>query len=190
MSSRAVFRGRLVGLRVDEVRVLPEGRAASREIVEHPGAVAVVPVTTEGEVVLVRQYRYAAGEELLEIPAGTLEPGEEPAACAVRELREETGRSAAALEPLGSLFSSPGFCDEVIHLFLARLEDPGDEASANGERGAYNYATDEDERLEVVVLSLERAVGLARDGRLRDAKTVAGLCLAALRLDDGCGRRR
>lgn len=171
VSSEQVYTGRIVRLRVDEVRLVPAGRLARREVVEHPGAVAIVPVTPDGHVLLVRQYRYAAGEELLEIPAGTLEPGEDPTDCAVRELAEETGHRATRVELLTSVFMSPGFCNELIHIYLARLE-----GMAGGPRDP-----DEDEQLEVVRLPLARALDLARSGQLRDAKSVVGLCLAAAR---------
>lgn len=171
ITSEVIYKGRIVTLRVDEVRLLPDRRVARREVVDHPGAVAVVPLTAAGEVVLVRQYRYAAGEALLEIPAGALERGENPYRCAERELLEETGRRAAALERLAAVFPSPGFCSELIHLYLARLEDgPADPQSP-----------DEDENLEIVTIPLARALAMARAGRLRDAKTVAGLFLAAAR---------
>lgn len=164
-----------MNLRVDEVRLAPDGRPARREVVEHPGAVAVVPLTPDCQVVMVRQYRYAVGEELLEIPAGTMQAGEEPEACARRELGEETGGRARSLELLGTIFTSPGFCSEVMHIFLARLEDgPGGQPQP-----------DEDERLEPVTLPLGEVVELARAGRLRDAKTVAGLLLAAARVGVG-----
>ncbi len=169
----------MVNLRIDEVRLGPAGRTARREVVEHRGAVAVVPLTPGGRVVLVRQYRYAAGEELLEIPAGTLEPGEDPEACALRELAEETGYRATALELLASLFTSPGFCSECIHVYLARLG--GEESGAP--------RPDADEQLEALTLPLTEAVGLALSGRLRDAKTVAGLLLAEGRLLAKASRR-
>ena len=180
VSSERVYEGRVVRLRVDSVRLEPEGRLARREVVDHPGAVAVVAVTGGGEVLLVRQYRYAVGRELLEIPAGTLEPGEQPETCARRELEEETGRQAGSLEPLGAVFTSPGFCSERIHLYLARLEDgPGGRAHP-----------DEDERLVVEVLPFEEALRLALEGRLADAKTVAGLAMAAPRVRGGGERGR
>ncbi|HCJ09823.1 MAG TPA: ADP-ribose pyrophosphatase [Clostridiales bacterium] len=170
LSSQRVFSGRLIGVRVDEVRLVPDGRTARREVVDHPGAVAVVPLTPGGEVILVRQYRYAVGEALLELPAGTLEPGEDPAACAARELLEETGRRPARLELLASVFSSPGFLSEVVHIYLAELED---------EEAGVGPQPEEDERVEVVALPFAAAAAMAREGRLRDAKTVAGLLLAA-----------
>ncbi len=173
VSSRKVFSGRAVRLRVDEVRLEPEGRAARREVVEHPGAVALVPLTADGQVLLVRQYRYAAGRELLEIPAGTLEPGEDPEVCARRELEEETGRRAVGLEHLASVFTSPGFCDELMHIYLARLEEgPGGQSHP-----------DEDERIVLEAMPFEEALALALGGRMGDAKSVAGLALAATRLE-------
>ncbi len=179
VSSERVFSGRVVKLRVDDVRLEPEGRMARREVVEHPGAVALVSLTADGRVVLVRQYRYAAGRELLEIPAGTIEPGEDPETCARRELEEETGRRARSLEHLASLYSSPGFCSEQIHIYLARLEDgPGG-----------NPRPDDDERLTLELLPLEEALALATGGRLADAKSVAGLALAAARIGGGAGVR-
>ncbi len=172
VSSEQVYAGRVVRLRVDAVRLEPDGVPARREVIDHPGAVALVPVTRDRRVLLVRQYRYAAGQELLEIPAGTLEAGEEPETCARRELAEETGSKAATLELLASLFTSPGFCSERIHLFLARLEDgPGGDLDP-----------DEDERLELVAMPFAEALAEALAGRIHDAKSVAGLTLAAARL--------
>jgi len=173
VSSRQVFAGRILRVRDDEVRLVPGGRLTRREVVEHPGAVAIVAVGPDQSVVLVRQYRYAAGQALLEIPAGTLRPGEDPAACAERELAEETGAQVLSLEPLATLFVSPGFCTERVHLYLARL----------GQVAAGDPHPDEDERLEVVVLPLAEALAMVRDGRLPDAKSAAGLLLARDRLD-------
>ncbi|RJQ05473.1 MAG: NUDIX hydrolase [Bacillota bacterium] len=164
-----MFEGRVVSLRVDEVILTPGGRRARREVVEHPGAVGVVPVTAEGEVVLVRQYRYSVGEPLLEIPAGTIEPGEDPDDTVSRELAEETGYVAGETRRLASLYSSPGFCNEVIHIYLA-LVDP---------RPAELPAPDADEHLEVVMMPLDDAVALARSGGFKDAKSTVGILLAA-----------
>lgn len=180
VSSERVYSGRVVRLRVDRVRLEPGGRLARREVVEHPGAVALVPLTADGQVVLVRQYRYAAGRELLEIPAGTLEPGEDPETCARRELEEETGRRARSLEHLASVFTSPGFCSEQIHIYLARLEDkPGGEPHP-----------DEDERLLIESMPLEEALAWALGGRLTDAKSIVGLAMAAARVRTETGDRR
>lgn len=119
VASRIVHRGRVVTVRVDDVR-LPDGQILVREVVDHPGAVVVAALDVHGYVTLVRQYRHAVGEWLLELPAGTLEPGEEPLQTAMRELREEAGLVAGRWDRLGTFFSSPGFLREEMHAFLAR----------------------------------------------------------------------
>lgn len=158
--------GRLLEVAVERLR-LPGGATAELEIIRHPGAAVVVPLTADGEVVLVRQYRHAVGEWLLEAPAGKLSPGEAPEACARRELEEETGWRAAELVPLGAVWSSPGFTDELLHLFLARGLDAG------------SQALESDELLRVETRSLAQAARMARDGRIADSKTVCALLRAA-----------
>lgn len=161
-SSREVFRGKLIRV---EVERWPAGE---REIVHHPGACGVVAITTDGEVLLVRQYREAVRRELLEIPAGIYDvEGESPEGCAIREVMEETGYRASELEALGIVLSSPGFTDEWMELFLARVEDAG----GPGEEG-----------VEVVRMSFEHAIEAVRDGRITDGHTVAALLLARERL--------
>lgn len=161
-----IYDGRVVSLRVDEV-VLPSGRSGLREIVEHRGAVAVVPLTDGGEVILVRQYRGATGGELLEIPAGTLEPGEEIDAALDRELAEEIGMRGRRYRRLLAFYPSPGFLTEVVHLFLATdLEPCALEA--------------EEEDLTVVRLPLAEAVALVESGEIRDAKSIIGLLVVAM----------
>ena len=118
ISSRRAFDGRLLHLRVDDVR-LPSGRNSVREVIEHPGSVAILPITADGDILLVRQYRYAVGREMLEIPAGLLEPGESPEAAARRELREETGHDAGELRRITSCFPAAGFSNERQTRFLA-----------------------------------------------------------------------
>lgn len=167
VAGRRIYEGRVVDLEVDEVE-LEDGTRAVREAVRHHGAVVLVPLTSDGRVLLVRQYRYVPGEVLLELPAGSLEPGEDPAACASRELVEETGRRPGRLRPLAAFYSAPGFCDEMVHCFLASDLEPVEGVSG-----------DADERIEVVALRFEEAVAMARRGALRDAKTVAGILLAA-----------
>lgn len=162
ISSRVVHRGHVVTVRVDDV-VLPDGRTVEREVVEHPGAVVIVALDSRMRVTLVRQYRHPIAGYLLELPAGGLEPGEDPAACAARELREETGLSPGRLDYLGSFFSSPGFVREELHAFLARdLE-------------AAPMTPDDDEDIELVVRPL--ASLLARPQDVADAKTLAALLL-------------
>lgn len=165
MHSRRVYDGRVVSLRVDEV-ALPSGRTASREIVEHRGAVAVVPLTADGEVLLVRQYRGATGGALVEIPAGTLEPGEDPEAALHRELAEEIGMRASHIERLLAFFPSPGFLTEVVHLYLARGLTPHRQEA-------------EEEDLEVLRVSLPEARAMVERGEIRDAKSIIGILLAA-----------
>jgi len=165
-TTREVYRGRIIELRVDEV-TLPNGHRATLEIVHHPGAAAIVAVDATGAVPLLRQYRHAVGGYIWEVPAGTLGPGEAPEACARRELREETGLSAAQWTALGSIVTTPGFCDERIHLFLAR------------ELREAEQALDSDEVLSVQQVPLARALDMVRDGTIEDAKSIAALTRAA-----------
>jgi ADP-ribose pyrophosphatase len=160
-----VYDGRVVNLRVDEVR-LPDGKPARREVVEHRGAVAIVALLPDDRVMLVRQWRHCAGEALTEIPAGTLNDGEEPLVCARRELMEETGHAPGSLEPLVTFYSAPGFTTEKLYLFLARDLTP---ASAE---------QDEDEDVEAVRVPWQEALAMCLDGRIRDAKSIAGLLAA------------
>ena len=164
LSTRRLYEGAVVKLRVDRVR-MSKGPEVIREVVEHSGAVTLVAVDTEGRVLLVRQHRHATGRALLELPAGTLEQGEEPAACAARELEEETGFRAGRLERLGGFFMAPGYCTEYIHAYLATDLEPG---SAGG---------DEDEDIEAVALPLDEVFHLIETGELEDAKSLAALLL-------------
>jgi len=165
--SRRVYDGSVVSLRVDEVETAA-GYRASREIVEHRGAVAAVPVLPDGDVLLVRQYRGAVGARLLEIPAGTLEPGEDPEQALQRELAEEIGMRAGRLQRLTSFLPSPGFLTEVVHVYLARDLTPEQREA-------------EEEDLEVVRVPLARTPALVASGEIRDAKSIIGLLLASAR---------
>jgi len=162
LESQLLYKGRLVNLRLDTVE-LPSGRQAKREIVEHRGAVAIVALDAAGQALLVRQYRKATERTLLEIPAGTLDPGEEPGDCAQRELQEETGYRAGKMERIGGFYTSPGFCTEFIHLFLAT----GLESSP--------LPADADEAIELLRLPITDAPKLITSGEICDAKTIAGL---------------
>jgi ADP-ribose pyrophosphatase len=166
LSTRQAFDGRHLEVRVDRVR-LPNGREHDFELIHHPGAVAVVPLLATGEVVMVHQYRYATGGWLLEIPAGTLGPGEEPLHCAGRELEEETGYRAEELQPLGWIWTTPGFTDERIWLYLATGLTPG------------SQALEADEVLTLTRLPLAEALTMAARGDIVDSKSVAGLVRAA-----------
>jgi len=161
-----IYDGRVVNLLIHEVR-LPDGKPARREVVRHPGAVAMVALDEEQNVLLVRQYRIAADRMMLEIPAGTLEPNEPPDICAVRELREETGYKPARLQSLGGVYVAPGYTSEFIHLYLATdLEESALQA-------------DDDESIEVKRLPLGEALRMVEQGEIVDGKTVVALLLVA-----------
>ena len=170
LSSRLVYDGGLLKVYRDTVELV-NGATSWREVVRHPGAVVMVPVDGEGSVYLVRQYRYPYGKTVLEVPAGKLEYGEEPLPAARRELEEEIGARAGRWTPMGELLPTPGFCDELQHVYLAR----------DLEFGASH--PDEDEFLEVVRLPLKQAEEMAVDGRLEDAKTVAAVLRACRMLE-------
>lgn len=169
---RRIYEGRVVNLRVDRVR-LPSGRETEREIVEHGGAVGVVAVDEHGDVLLVRQYRSALGRALLEIPAGTLGEGESARACALRELKEETGYSADRAEELYAFYSSPGFSNERIWLFLATGLKAGPQDPET------------DEIIEVVKLALTTAVEMVEAGEICDGKSILGLLAVYYRVVGG-----
>lgn len=178
VESRSVFRGSVLDVRVDRVRY-PDGSEGRLEIVRHRGAAAVVPLLRPGDgagasaaaVVLIRQYRYATGGFVWELPAGKLDGGEDPAACAARELEEEVGLRADRLESLGSIWTTPGFSDEVIHLFVATGLRPG-----RRELEAHEF-------IECHEVPLAEAIDWVRTGRIRDAKTIAGLMMTERFLD-------
>ncbi len=163
------FQGHIINLRVDDVE-LPNGNPATREVVEHPGGVCVAALTDQQELLFVRQFRYPYKEVLLELPAGKLDRGgEDPLEAGKRELREETGAVAASYRSLGRLYPSPGYCDEIIHLFFAEDLAFGDSDP------------DEDEFLECERIPLDRAVEMVLNNEITDAKTqVAILKVAAL----------
>ena len=170
-----LYRGKVFDLIVDQVQY-PSGATGIREVVRHPGGAVVVPLLGDGRVVLVRQLRYPFGRHLLELPAGKLGPGEDPAVAAGRELTEETGWVAGSLEKLTSIYTSPGFCDEELHIFLGRdLRESPD--GHKREEGEYS--------MTLHMMTLEEAVDLVIRGEIRDAKTIAGLLLAERRLHRG-----
>lgn len=170
LESRRVYEGRIVGLRVDRV-VLPGGRETTREVVEHPDCVAIVAIDAEDNVILVRQFRHAVERELLEIPAGGIEPGEEPLQSALRELEEETGYIAGRMERLGGFYSSPGYATEFLHLFLAT------------ELQKASSRVRDDEIIEVVPIPLKQVRSLITSGELRDGKSIAGFFALFQRLE-------
>jgi ADP-ribose pyrophosphatase len=174
LQSDELYRGRKIGLRVDRVR-MADGRETTREVVFHPGAVAIVPLLPDGRVIMIRQYRHATGEVLLELPAGTRDqPGEAPADTAARELIEETGYRAGRVVHLADFYTAPGFCDELMSLYLATDLAPGDQNLMD------------DEAIGVEALTLDAAHALVADGTIRDAKTIVGLFLARERVGTEC----
>lgn len=160
IASERIFTGRVISLKVDDV-MLPNGEVGKREIVNHPGAVAVIAVTADNKLLVVEQYRKALERSIIEIPAGKLEPGEEPAVTARRELEEETGYSCGELTYIQTFATSPGFADEVIHLYLARDLTLLENAAP----------LDEDEFVELMAITIEEAEQMMADGRIFDAKT-------------------
>lgn len=163
--SEEILRSRVYTVRRDVVQ-MDDGREFERHVIAHPGAVVIL-AEEGGEILFVRQYRHAAGESLLELVAGTLEPGEDPADTAARELQEEAGFKAGKLTKLGEFFSAPGFCSELLHLYLAEELTPS------------RLPGDEDEEIEVERYTLDQAIAMALAGQFRDAKTLAGVLLYA-----------
>ncbi len=166
--TRNIYTGKVVTLNIDTV-TLPNGATIDLETIRHPGAAAVVPVKDDGTVVLIRQFRHAAGGFIYEIPAGKLQPGEDPLHCASRELEEEVGYRAASFELLTSIFTAPGFADEVIHVYKATGLTKG------------RQQLDADEVLDIIEMPLAEAVNKIEDGTIRDAKTIVGLQAVYLR---------
>ena len=162
LSQRVIYKGKHVMVREDRV-IEPGGHEALREIVVHPGAVCIVARPTADQVILIRQYRHATGKELLEIPAGTLHEGEDPLECAVRELEEETGYRAAKMVERGRFWTTPGFTTEFMYLYEA----------ADLVKTQTN--PDEDEVIEVDIVSRSEALKMVDDGRIQDAKSILGL---------------
>lgn len=167
MSSEVLYEGKIISLRVEEVE-LPDGNLAKRELIKHPGAVALIPITAEGKIVLVKQYRKALNRILIEIPAGRIEVNEEPRLTAIRELEEETGFGAEEVRYLQSFATSPGFADEVIHLYVAeglyKIDNPAD--------------GDEDEFISLLEVTIEEAEQLVMTGEIFDAKTAFAILFA------------
>jgi ADP-ribose pyrophosphatase len=171
LGSRELYEGKIITLNRDTVR-LPDGTVAEMDIARHPGASAVVPFMSgplgdEPQILLIRQYRFAAGGYIYEIPAGRLDPDEKPIDCAARELKEETGCTADHMEPLTTILTTPGFTDEVIHIFMATGLTHG------------QHHREADEFVELVIMRLSEALERVSSGEITDAKTVLSLLFAA-----------
>lgn len=162
IDSKEIYKGRVVKLRVDNVR-LPDSRQSTREIIEHPGAVAIIALDEQENVIMVRQYRKSAEEVMLEIPAGTREGDEDPLLCAQRELLEETGFTADHWQKVLSYYSAPGFCTEYLHIY-----------SASGLHQGVGH-TDDDEFVEMVRIPLQEAYKMIFTGEIKDGKSIIGL---------------
>jgi len=171
LKSEIVYPGRAFTFRRDTLR-MPDAREASFDIVEHVGSVIILPLDADGQLLFVRQYRHAAGLELLELPAGTLDKDESPEACATREVREETGMAAGKLEPLGGFYLAPGYSTEYMHVYLATdlRYDP--------------LEADADEFLTVERFPLKEALVMFESGEIQDAKSLAAILLARKYLEN------
>jgi ADP-ribose pyrophosphatase len=159
--SEEIFSGKIISLHLQDVE-LPNGKQGKREIIKHPGAVAILAVTADNKVLMVEQYRKALERTIVEIPAGKLEKGEEPALCARRELEEETGYDCESLELLTSFYTSPGFADEIVHVYLATGLTKKENAAA----------LDEDEFVNLEELTLDEAEQYVKEQKIYDAKTI------------------
>jgi ADP-ribose pyrophosphatase len=171
VSSRRIHTGRIITVDTDTVR-FPDGSIAELDMVRHPGASAIVPFVSDSgahdpELLLIKQYRYAAEQYLYEIPAGRLDAGEAPEHCAARELREETGCTAGRLDFLFTMYTTPGFTDERIHVFMATGLERGETAH------------EADEFMTIESMPLSRALQLIKDGQIKDGKTALGILYAA-----------
>lgn len=172
LGSQRLYEGRILNLRKDQVE-LENGAQSSREVIEHNGGVCVVAMDPQGRLLLVRQYRYPYGKELLELPAGKREGDEDPMLCGARELEEETGYRAGSLEKLGELYPTPAYDTEVIHIYLARDLVPS------------KQHLDENEFLDVVPVAFDQALEMVLRGEIPDAKTQIGILKWAMLRQNG-----
>ncbi|UOR12390.1 NUDIX hydrolase [Halobacillus amylolyticus] len=170
IDTEVIYKGKIVQLQVDSV-TLPDGQTSKRELIKHPGAVAVIALTDEGKIVFVEQYRKALEKSIVEIPAGKLETGEKPEITALRELEEETGYTTDQLKLVTSFYTSPGFADELVHLYFTDQVKPLEQ----------KVDLDEDEFVELQELTLQEAEQLALDQKIHDAKTAFALLYLKLR---------
>jgi ADP-ribose pyrophosphatase len=170
LHSETIYEGRIIDVRVEDVQ-LPNGKQSKRELIDHPGAVAIIAQTPDDKILAVRQYRKALGKAIVEIPAGKLEQGEEPELTAVRELEEETGYTCEKLEKVISFYTSPGFANELVHLYVAKG------LTKKGEQSA-----DEDEFLDLLHLSIEEMEEMLDSQEIHDAKTAYAIMYLKMKL--------
>lgn len=159
-----IFHGKVFDVKVDEIEYNDSGNKSFRQVAVHPGGAVVLPLKSDGKIVMVTQYRYPHNQVLIELPAGKLEKGENPLVCATRELTEETGYTSNKISKLGKIFTTPGFCDEVLHIYLAEELTPGNHAREEGEEG-----------MEILELTLEEIEEKIHTGKIVDAKTICGI---------------
>lgn len=164
LSSEKIYNGKIINVRVDTVE-LPEHKYQKREIVEHSGGVTIAAYTENKKILLVKQFRKPAEEVLWELPAGKLEFGEDPKTCAIRELKEETGYEALNVKHLNSFYTSPGFCTEIIHLFMATEMTKGE------------VNLDDGEYVEFFEIDMQEAINMIKTGQIKDSKTITGILL-------------
>jgi len=167
LDSQHVYRGRAIDVRVDSV-VKPNDTKTTREVVEHVDCVVILPIDRNGNILLVRQFRHAVNKEMLELPAGSIDPGETPEEAAIRELREETGYRPGTLEKLGGFYAAPGYCTEYLHFFRAT------------ELQVSPLKAEDTDEIELVPISPTEVTGLVASGQICDAKTIAGFPIALL----------
>lgn len=164
LKSETVFHGKVFDVKLDEIEYNRTGNKAIRQTAIHPGGAVIIPVTNDGKLVFISQYRFAHNETLLELPAGKLEKGEDPKLCAERELKEETGYSSSKITKLGKIYTTPGFCNEVLYIFLAKDLIDGDHAREEGEEG-----------IELKYFTLKEIDEKIKSGEIVDAKTISAV---------------
>jgi len=169
IKSDIIFHGKVFDVKVDEIEYKGTGNKSFRQVAVHPGGAVVLPLKSNGKIVLISQYRYPHNEILLELPAGKLEINEDPLLCATRELAEETGYTSNKITKLGKIYTTPGFCDEVLHIYLAEDLTPGNHAREEGEEG-----------MEVFELTLDEIEEKIHNGKIVDAKTICGISMYRL----------
>jgi len=170
--SETIFHGKVFDVKVDEIEYNGTGNKASRQVAIHPGGAVILPVKDDGKIVLISQYRYPFNEVIYELPAGKLEKGEDPKDCATRELIEETGYSSNTITKLGKIFTTPGFCDEVLHIYLAENLIAGEHAREEGEEGMQMF--------EMTLNEIDKKI---QDGEIVDAKTICGISMYKLSVE-------